>query len=166
MRTKLLLACLLPLHAIADNDPRLARVIHQGNVHRIDRHMRRFIEREGRDHGASTYMHPLGGAEARIHELFYSLRKQIGVIGVDWDRCVIKPAVWPGTWTLGVVYRTRDGKEQDILERCYTIQGGRHGTINILGWHPRVRKARDHLKVTRVRKCDGFAEEQKKLCEK
>lgn len=155
---------LLPLLALADNDPHLARIIHKGNPHRIDRCMRRYIERAGRDHGASTYMHPMGGAEARIHALYYDLRKQIGVNGVDWDRCVIKPAIWPGTWTLGVVFRTRDGKVQDILERCYTIQGGRTGTIDLFGWHPRVFKARDNLKVKRARACAGFVEEQKKAC--
>lgn len=155
---------LLPLLALADNDPHLARIIHKGNPHRIDRCMRRYIERAGRDHGASTYMHPMGGAEARIHALYYDLRKQIGVNGVDWDRCVIKPAIWPGTWTLGVVFRTRDGKVQDILERCYTIQGGRTGTIDLFGWHPRVFKARDDLKVKRARACAGFVEEQKKAC--
>jgi hypothetical protein len=155
---------LLPLLARADNDPHLARIIHKGNPHRIDRCMRRYIEREGRDHGASTYLHPLGGAEAHIHELFYDLRTQIGVNGVDWDRCVIRPAIWPGTWTLGVVFRTRDGKVQDILERCYTIQGGRPGTINLFGWRPHVRKDRDDLKVKRAHVCEGFLEEQKRIC--
>lgn len=166
MRAAFLLACLLPLLALADNDPRLARIIHQGNAHRIDRYMRRLIAREGRHHGASTYMHALGGAESRIGELYETLRKQIGVIEVDWDRCVIKPAIWPGTYTLGVVFRTRDGYEWDILERCYTIQGGRTGTINIFGWHPRVRKSRDDLKCTAATECMGFVEEQKKLCER
>jgi hypothetical protein len=164
-RLSVIFACsMLPLFVRADNDPHLARIIHRGNPHRIDRCMRRYIEREGRDHGASTYMHPLGGAEARIHELYYDLRKQIGVNGVDWDRCVIKPAIWPGTWTLGVVFRTRDGKEQDILERCYTIQGGRPGTINLFGWRPRVRKDRDDLKCLKARECYGFVEEQQQRC--
>jgi hypothetical protein len=102
----------------------------------------------------------LGGAEARIHALYYDLRTQIGVNGVDWDRCVIKPAVWPGTWTLGVVFRTRDGKEQDILERCYTIQGGRPGTIHLFCWRPPVRRDRDDLKCMKARPCLGFVEEQ------
>lgn len=164
-RLSVVFACsILPLFALADNDPHLARIIRKGNPHRIDRCMRRYIEREGRDHGASTYMHPLGGAEDRIHALYYGLRKQIGVNGVDWDRCVAKPAIWPGTWTLGVVFRTRDGKVQDILERCYTIQGGRPGTINLFGWRPRVRRARGDLKVKRVRRCEGFVEEQQRIC--
>ena len=165
MRATFLLTCLLPLLALADNDPHFARIIQQGDRHRIDRYMRRFIEREGRDHRAPTYMHPLGGAEARIGELYDALRKQIGVLSVDWDRCVPQAGTWPGTWTLGVVFRTRDGKEQDILERCYIIQGGRTGTINLLGWRPRVRKTRDHLKVKCTRECTGFVAEQKKLCE-
>ena len=156
---------MLPLLASADNDPHLARVIHRGNPHRIGRCMRRFIEREGRDHRAPSYAHPLGGAEARIGDLFTSLRTQIGVVGVDWDRCVVKPAVWPGTWTLGVVFRTREGRTDDILERCYTIQGGVPGTLNLFGWRPRVRKDRNDLKCRKAKRCVGFIEEQSRRCE-
>ncbi|HRH37594.1 MAG TPA: hypothetical protein PK760_04585 [Flavobacteriales bacterium] len=161
----LLLACLLPLLASAENDPRLSRIIARGHVGRIDRYMRRLIHREGRDHRAPTYMFPLGGAEDVISDLYGLLRTQIGVNAVDWDRCVIQVGTWPGTWTLGVVFRTREGKVDDILERCYTIQGGRPGTINLFGWHPRVRKDRYHLKVKRVTTCPDFLEQQRKICD-
>ena len=164
MRYVLLLVCLLPLLASAENDPRLSRIIERGHVGRIDRYMRRLIHREGRDYRAPSYMFPLGGAEDVISDLYATLRKQIGVIGVDWDRCVIQAGTWPGTWTLGVVFRTREGKVDDILERCYTIQGGRPGTINLFGWHPRVRKDRPHSKVTRIESCPGFVEQQRKIC--
>lgn len=165
MRPLLILALLLPMMACADNDPRLARIIHQGRPHRIDRCMRRFIQREGRDFRTPDGTHPLGGAEARIGVLFTSLRTQIGVVGVDWDRCVVKLAIWPGTWTLGVVFRTREGKEGDMLERCYTIQGGVPGTLNIFGWRPHVRKDRQQLKYLGALACSGFVQEQRRLCE-
>lgn len=165
MRYLLILAILLPSLAFADNDPRLARIIHQGRPHRIDRCMRRFIEREGRDFRTPDDIHALGGAEARIGDLFTSLRTQIGVVGVDWDRCVMKPAIWPGTWTLGVVFRTREGHAEDILERCYTIQGGVPGTLNIFGWRPHVRMDRQDLKCIRAGACPGFVEQEGRRCE-
>ncbi len=164
MRYALLVACLLPLLAFADNDPRFARIIERGHVGRIDRYMRRLIEREGRDHRAPTYLHPMGGAEDVLSDLYYQLRTQIGVSMADWDRCVMKPGTWPGTWTFGVVFRTQEGKVDDILERCYTIQGGRPGTINLFGWHPRLRKSRSDLKVVGRGACVGFVEQQRKTC--
>lgn len=164
MRPLLILALLWPMLACADNDQHLARIIHQGRPNRIDRCMRRFIQREGRDFRTPDGAHPLGGAEARIGDLFTSLRTQIGVVEVDWDRCIAKEAIWPGTWTLGVVFRTREGKEGDMLERCYTIQGGVPGTLNIFGWRPHVRKDRHDLKCIRARACPGFVEEQHERC--
>lgn len=164
MRYAFLFVCLLPLLATAGNDPRFARIIARGHVGRIDRYMRRLIEREGRDHRAPTCLHPMGGAEDVLSGLYDQLRTQIGVSLTDWDRCVLKPGPWPGTWTFGVVFRTREGKVDDILERCYTIQGGRPGTINLFGWRPHVRKDRPHLKVKHIRACTGFVEQQRKIC--
>lgn len=160
----LLFSLCLPLFAVADNDHHLARLIHGGNVHRIDRYMANVIERAGRDLRAPSYLHPLGGAEDHIMALYETLRRQIGVTQVDWDRCVIKADTWPGTWTLGVVFRTREGHVDDILERCYTIQGGVPGTVNLFGWRPRVRKDRQELKCIKAKACAGFLEEQRARC--
>ncbi len=164
MRAALLILVLVPLLARGDNDYHFAQAIKSGKVHRIDRHMKRFIHREGKEVRASSYLHVLGGAEDRIGALYYSLRGQIGIIQLDWDRCVPKPAIWPGTWTLGVVYRTQDGLADQVLERCYVIQGGRPGRINLFGWRPRIRKARNDLRVIDVRSCPGYVEEQERIC--
>lgn len=164
MRSLILILVLVPLFALGDNDYHFAQAIKKGNVRRIDRHMKRFIHREGKEVRASSYLHALGGAEDRIGGLYASLRTQIGVIQLDWDRCVAKPAIWPGTWTLGVVYRTRDGLSDQVLERCYTIQGGRPGRINLFGWRPRIRKVRNDLRVINVRSCPGYVEEQERIC--
>ncbi|MEZ4740797.1 MAG: hypothetical protein R2818_15900 [Flavobacteriales bacterium] len=164
MRTIALLVLLLPMFAVAGNDYHFAQVIHKGNVRRIDRHMKRFIEREGRDFKPASYMQPLGGAEWAIAGVYEQLRGQIGILEMDWDRCAIKPAIWPGTWTLGVVYRTGEGRSHEVLERCYVIQGGRMGTINIFGWRPRIRGPRDRLKVIGTSSCPGYIEAQHQLC--
>ena len=156
---------LFALPAWAQNDYRFAQIIKRGNVREIDRYMKRLIHREGKDVRPGSYLHPLGGAEGRIQELWYSLRKQIGVSDLDWDLCVAKPAIWPGQWTLGVVFRTKEGRGEDNVERCYTIQGGRMGTLNIFGWRPRIRRARDDLKLISVHSCPGFVEAQRALCE-
>lgn len=146
------------------NDPHLARAIKSGKVHRIDRHMKRLIHREGKDFRAPGSLHAQGGAEARIAHVHGVLRGQIGVVQVDHDRCAIKPAIWPGTWTLGVVYRTREASQ--MLERCYVIQGGRLGTVDLFGWRPRVRKARNDLRVVSMRSCPGFLAEQERICDR
>ena len=149
----------------AQNDYQFAQVIKRGNVRAIDRYMERLIAREGKDVRPGSTMHPLGGAEGRIGELWSTLRSPTGVAHLDCDRCVVKPAIWPGQWRLGVVFRTKDGHSEDVLERCYTIQGGRTGTVNIFGWRPRIRSARDDLQLINVCSCPGFVEAQRALCE-
>lgn len=164
MRVLLILLFLLPILASAGNDPHFARVIAQGKPHRIDRYMRRFIHREGKAFLEASALHPQGGAEARMGELAALLRTQLGVLDADWDRCVTKPAVWPGTWTFGVVFRTREGKTGEVLERCYTIKGGRLGTVDLIFWRPHLRKNRSDLRCTEAAACPGYIEEQRAHC--
>ncbi|MBK7946263.1 MAG: hypothetical protein IPJ85_13585 [Flavobacteriales bacterium] len=166
MRLALLFTLLLPLVAHADNDPQLAAAIKSGHVHRIDRCMRRFIQREGPALQPHTALHHLGSAEVRMMVLYEMLRRQIGVLEVDWDRCVPKAQTWPGTYTLGVVLRTRDGHVDDLMERCYTIKGGVPGTLRLFGWRPHVRKDRHDLKCVKARACLGFLEEQRAYCDR
>lgn len=162
----LFLLFLLPFLLPAQNDFDLAQAIARGDVRAIDRHMKRIITQAGKDVRPGSYLHPLGGAEDRIGELWYTLRKQIGVADLEWDRCVVKPAIWPGRWTLGVIFRTREGKRTDHMERCYTIQGGRTGTARLLGMQMKVGRIRDDLKVLGAYACPGFVDAQRELCEK
>lgn len=86
--------------------------------------------------------------------------KQPGVRDAAWDKCVIKTLGWPGHSTVGLCIVT----EYLMVERCYTVQEGRPGTIQLFGWRPRVRKSREELKFMGVRECPGFVEEQRKSC--
>ena len=68
--------------------------------------------------------------------------------------------LWPGHSTIGVRVQLGDV----VRERCYTLQEGRPGTIELPGWRPKVRKSREELKVVGVRECAGFIAEQRGYC--
>jgi len=51
-----------------------------------------------------------------------------------------------------------------MVERCYHVQEGRPGTIDLFGWRPRVQKSREELKFRGARECPGLMEDQRKAC--
>ena len=88
------------------------------------------------------------------------LRRQPGVVDAEWDRCVNKLAIWPGHSIIGVQVRLGGV----VRERCYTLQEGRPGTLQLFGWRPRVRKSREGLKLVEVKECPGFVAAQHRVC--
>ena len=98
------------------------------------------------------------------HQTFDSLaaflRRQPGVVDAEWDRCIGKLDLWPGHSTIGLRVLI-DGLEH---ERCYRVQEGIPGTINLFGWRPKVRATREHLQYQGARACTGFVEEQRRHC--
>jgi len=66
----------------------------------------------------------------------------------------------PGRSTIGISVVT----EYLMVERCYHVQEGRPGTIDLFGWRPRVQKSREELKFRGARECPGLMEDQRKAC--
>lgn len=160
MRALAFLAILLANTAMAQDARTLARAIERGNTHALDHWMERELHRQRKGVLVTT-----SSASYTIHSPTYDslvtwLRRQPGVVDAEWDRCINKIMIWPGHSTLGVRVQLKGG----VSERCYTLQEGRPGTIQLFGWRPRVRKSREELKLVQVKECAGFVAEQRRIC--
>ncbi|MBL7950414.1 MAG: hypothetical protein JNM62_01735 [Flavobacteriales bacterium] len=132
--------------------------------HDSPRALDRWMKSELHDHRKGTRVITPSGSYTVHHTTYDSLtawlRRQPAVVDAEWDRCIGKLDLWPGHSTIGV--RVRLGGV--VRERCYTLQEGRTGTINLPGWRPKVRKSREELKIVGVRECAGFIAEQQGYC--
>lgn len=137
-----------------------ARALKGGSIHAIDRWMKRELMARRKGEQVEN-----GSTMITVHTLTYNsivdwLRKQPGVIDAAWDGCVGKLDIWPGHSTIGLRWRVGEV----VHERCWTVQEGIPGTINLFGWRPKVRKSREYLKYDRASVCPGFVEQQRKYC--
>ena len=160
MRRLVLILLLLPIALLAQDEERFANAVQRKAPQAMDRWMRH----ELRAHRKGTRItNPVSSYV--VHQPTYDslvawLRRQPGVQDAQWDKCVMKTLGWPGVSTIGLHVYT----EHLVAERCYSVQEGRPGTIDLFGWRPHVRKSREQLKFLRVSDCPGFVEEQRKLC--
>lgn len=90
------------------------------------------------------------------------LKKQDCIEDAYWDKCQIKQAIYPGHSTIGVKFRTKNG----IVEKCFLVQEGTTGQINILGWEPKIFKSKKILIYEKMYNCENFIEQQKMNCER
>lgn len=161
MRALLLCLFLLPLVAPAQNAQRFQRALASGNERALDRWMEHEIHRVRKGHQVTTPSGSYTVHDPSHDSLVAFLRRQPGVEDAAWDKCIGKLDIWPGHSNIGLRWRVGD----EVRERCWTVQEGIMGTINILGWRPHVRKDRQQLKYKRARSCPGFVEQQRKYCE-
>ena len=77
------------------------------------------------------------------------------------DYCAMKLMIWPGYSVIGVKYVV-EGNSKEV---CYTIQQGKIRSINVLGLMRFPRQGKEELVFKGSNLCDGFIEEQRKLCE-
>lgn len=151
----------MSLAACAQDAASFAKALEHQSSHAVDRWMKRELHRKR--HGVPV---TAPGSSYTIHSPTYDsltiwLRRQPGVVDAEWDRCIGKVDLWPGHSTIGVMVHF-DGVTH---ERCYTVQEGRTGTLNLPGWRPKVRKTREELKWKGARECPGFIVEQRGYCE-
>lgn len=90
------------------------------------------------------------------------LKKQVCVEDSFWDKCQIKEAIYPGHSSIGVKFRSKKG----IVEKCYLVQEGTTGQVNLLGWRPKLLKSKKILVYVKMYDCENFIEQQKLNCGK
>ena len=161
MRLLLLFLFLLPLVVPAQDAQRFQRALASGNERAMDRWMKSEIHRVRKGQQVTTPSSSYTVHDPSHDSLVAFLRRQPGVEDAAWDKCIGKLDVWPGHSTIGL--RWSDGTV--VHERCWTVQEGIPGTINLFGWRPKVRKSRAYLKYKRARTCPGFVEQQRNYCE-
>lgn len=160
MRTLLLCSMLLPFALEAQDAKRFQRALTSGNERAIDRWVEREVHRQRKGIVMTTWEARYTSHSATYDSLVAFMRRQPGVRDAAWDKCMTKIAIWPGHSTIGMRWQKGD----QVIERCWKVQEGIPGTINLFGWRPKVRKAHEHLKYKSARECAGFVEEQKKYC--
>lgn len=160
MRAILFSVLLLPFAVRAQDMKRFQRALNSGNEHAMDRWMKREFHRVRKGHLVPASSGSYTDHAATHDSLVAFLRCGIGVEDAAWDRCMNKLSIWPGHSTIGMRWHA----EGRVMERCWIVQEGIPGTINLFGWHPRVRKSREYLKYRKGRTCPGFIEEQRKYC--
>lgn len=150
----------VPLFAGAQDPVRFARALEHRNTSALDR----WMKHEFRAHRKGTLNNTSSSSyviHAPTHDSLVAwLRQQPGVIDAAWDKCLSKPLIWPGYATVGLRVRMSRG----VLERCYFLQEGRTGTIDLWGWRPRVWRSREQLKYRKASACEGFSREQRMHC--
>lgn len=87
-------------------------------------------------------------------------KRQDCVEDAYWDKCQMKALIYPGHSSIGVKFRTNKG----IVERCFLIQEGTTGQINLLGWRPKISKEKKILVYKKMYEYNGFIELQKLNC--
>jgi hypothetical protein len=161
MRALLLFLSLSPLVAPAQDAKRFQYALASSNERAMDRWMKQEFHRV-----RNGYLIPTSSGSYTAHDethdsLVAFLFRQPSVDDAAWDKCIGKLDVWPGHSTIGLRWRVGDVDH----ERCWTVQEGIPGTIDLFGWRPKVRKNRAYLKFKRASACPGFVEQQRKYCE-
>lgn len=159
MRVLALCFWILPLAVHAQDAKRFQRALNSSHERAMDRWIKKEVHRmrKGQVYGApqAVYM----GHENSYDTLVAFLRRQPGVQDAAWDKHMAKAAIWPGHSTIGMRWQ----KDDRIYERCWGVQEGIPGTINLFGWRPQVRKDRQHLKYKGASDRPGFVEQQMSL---
>lgn len=160
MRTLALILFLVPCAMHAHDAAAFARAVNSGKVQRVDRWVKRELHRQRKGYVVTTPSTSYIAHHATFDSLVAFLRRQRGVLDATSDRCMSKIMIWPGHITIGLRWRVGEV----VHERCWCVQEGIPGTINLFGWRPKVRKSREYLKYERASVCPGFVEQQRKYC--
>jgi len=150
----------LPAALHAQDAKRFQRALNAKSEKVMERWVKHELHRHGKGQLINTPNGGYGSYAPTYDSLAAFMRRQPGVEDAAWDRCMNKAAIWPGQSTVGIRWHAR-GR---VMERCWSVQEGIPGTINIFGWHPHARKSREQLKYKRALKCPGFVEQQRRYC--
>jgi hypothetical protein len=160
MRVLLLFLFLLPLVAPAQHVQRFQQALNSNNEKALDRWMEREIHRSRKGHLVTTPSTSYIVHHPTFDSLVAFLRRQPGVDDAAWDKCIGKIAIWPGQRTIGLRWYAHG----QLFERCWTVQEGIPGTIDLAGWRPRPWKDRQYLKYLGGADRPGFVYEQRSRC--
>lgn len=161
MRVLLIGLLFVPLILQAQDVQRFQRALASGKEHALYRWMKRELQHQRKGHPVAASQGTYTDHAPTYDSLVAFLRRQPGVEDAAWDKCIGKLDIWPGHSTIGLRWRVGDL----VHERCWTVQEGIPGTIELFGWRPKVRKDRQHLKYERAGTCPGFVEQQRKYCD-
>ena len=153
------LLSIVSLSAISQDQTKLCKCVAKGKFKKIEHILKRHVNRM-EDDGGENKGYPGPSMTENLDSLESWLRSMPCVEDVFRDKCQNKILIYPGWSIIGVKFKTNSG----IAEKCFTIQEGTLGTINIFGWRPRVSESKNKLVYKSMTDCPGFVEEQRRAC--
>lgn len=160
MRFVLFTLLLLPAVLYAQDEKRFQRALNAKNEKVMDRWVKHELHRHRKRQLISTPNGSYSSYTPTYDSLVAFLRRQPGVEDAAWDQCIGKIDIWPGHSNIGLRWHARG----QVFERCWTVQEGIPGTLDLPGWRPHVRKDRQQLKYKRALDRPGFVEQQRRYC--
>ncbi|NVO18943.1 MAG: hypothetical protein HXX13_04550 [Bacteroidetes bacterium] len=157
------LVYLLSCTSYAQHDDAFCKAANNGNFRKVARQFKKQVRlrRYGLtcDNGTGSgiqVIHTYG-----LDTLTLWLRNHSCVVDAAWDKCQVKPAIYPGWAIIGACFNTRDG----IKEECFYIQEGTLGNLWLFGWHPHLFKPKNILTFKKHYQSEGFVHQQNQNCE-
>lgn len=160
----LLTALLFVLQSLfSQNEKAFCKAVENMNFKKVERIVHKVIRKNskgqeyfnGEGSGYQTDLSP------SLDSITNWLKKSDAVEDACWDKCQEKIAIFPGNSSIGVKFKTKTG----IVEKCFLIQMGKTGQINLLGWKPRIGRTKTKLVYVRMYECENFIEQQKANCD-
>lgn len=146
----------------SQNERAFCKAVEKSNFSKVERIVHKVIKKNRK--GQKYYNGPGSGWQIDLSPGIDSitgwLKHQSCVEDAFWDKCQMKIAIYPGWSSVGGRFITKKG----IVEKCFKIQEGTTGQINIFGWQPKIFKSKMKLVYKKMYDCDGFIDEQKKNC--
>ncbi len=143
-------------------EKKFCKAVESANFNKVERIIKRVIRKH--KHGQTYFNGEESGYQITLVSSFDSitkwLDKQPCIETSFWDKCQSKPCIYPGWTTIGVVFKTKNGS----VERCFTLENGTTGQVNILGWRPKIFKSKIKIIYKKMTECEGFIEIQKANC--
>jgi uncharacterized protein YqfB (UPF0267 family) len=81
---------------------------------------------------------------------------------VKWDKCAMKPAIYPGTATIGVKYFSNE----KLIEQCFHVSQDKMLYFKIFNWYRHLIKYKYALVYIGTKNCPDFFEREKENCDR
>ena len=157
-----LLGLFICFSAKSQNEISFCKAVKSAHLKKIERKIKELIQHNNR--GEIFYNGAGSGNQIDYTPCYDSiinwLIRQPCIVDAYWDKCQNKELSYPGKSAIGIKFNTEKG----ILEKCYLIQQGTTGQINILGYRPKLFKESNRLVYIKMFDCNGFIDAQKKNC--
>jgi hypothetical protein len=144
------------------NDPAFCKAVRSGDFRKAEHKVKQIIKLY--QYGSEYNNGPGSGIQitftGSLDSVAAWLKSQSCVEDAFWDKCEFKEDIYPGWSVMGAKFMTDKG----VLEKCFSMRQGTTGRIRILGWKPKISKARTMLVYKKMYDCPGFIERQKQEC--
>ncbi len=151
-------------NSYAQSNKAFCKAVDDSNFNKVERIFKRQVKKLSQGYTYASQDNGWGISTSyytHYTTLINWLKKQDGVVDAFWDQCQAKAAIYPSYSSIGVKFKTKNG----IVEKCFLIQEGTTGQLNILGWRPKLFKSKKILVYKKIYNCENFIEQQKMNCD-